>query len=325
MKLLTVILNYKTAEMTLVSAEFAVKALNNFSHDWLLTIVDNDSGDGSYDVIKQAISNKEDAHWQKVNVVKSGRNGGFGAGNNFAIKRALEMDSPPEYIYILNSDAFPDETAIKLLVEHLDKNPHVGIAGSYIYNTVSVPDISAFRTDNVPDVTAFRFPSIYSEFEGGIGIGLVSKLLKNYVVPIGIPESTQKVDWLAGASMMIRSTMFKDTGLFDENFFLYFEETDLCKQANKKGWDSVYVKESKVAHIGSASTGMKEWQRIPNYWLDSRKYYFCKNHGRMYNNVATITLLIACIIWQVKRRIQKRPDVKPPYFFNDLFTHWIRN
>jgi N-acetylglucosaminyl-diphospho-decaprenol L-rhamnosyltransferase len=72
MKLLTVILNYKTAEMTLESAESAVKALNQFSNDWQLTIVDNDSRDGGYYVIKQAISNKRDAHWQKVNVVESG-------------------------------------------------------------------------------------------------------------------------------------------------------------------------------------------------------------------------------------------------------------
>lgn len=314
MKLLTVILNYKTAEMTLESAESAVRSLNNFSHDWQLTIVDNDSRDGGYDVIRQAISNKKEAHWQKVNVVESGHNGGFGAGNNFAIQPALELVSPPEYIYILNSDAFPDPTAVKLLVDYLDKNPQVGIAGSYIHGT-----------DNVPHTTAFRFPTIYSEFESGIGLGIVSKLLKNYVVPIGIPEATQKVDWLAGASMMFRSTMLEEVGLFDEHFFLYFEETDLCKQASRKGWDTVYVKESRVAHIGSASTGMKEWQRIPNYWLDSRRYYYCKNHGRAYNNFATIARLLGGILGQIKRCIQRRRDVVPPYFLIDLFKHWIKS
>jgi len=314
MKLLTVILNYKTAEMTLESAESAVRALNYFSHDWQLTIVDNDSQDGGYDVIKQAISNKKDAHWQKINVVESGHNGGFGAGNNFAIQPALKLDSPPEYIYILNSDAFPDPTAVKLLVDHLDKNPQTGIVGSFIHGT-----------DNVPHTTAFRFPTIYSEFESGIRLGIVSKLLKNYVVSTGIPEATRKVDWLAGASMMLRSSMLKEVGLFDEHFFLYFEETDLCKRASRKGWDTVYVLESKVAHIGSVSTGSKEWQRIPDYWLDSRRYYYCKHHGRAYNNIGTIVRLLGGIIWQLKRRIQRKPDVTPPYFLIDLFKHWVRH
>ena len=312
MKLLAVILNYKTAEMTLESAESAVKALNHFSHDWQMTIVDNDSQDGSYELIKQAISDKKDPHWQKVTVVESGHNGGFGAGNNFAIRPTLELELPPEYIYILNSDAFPDPTAIKPLVDHLDKNPQVGIVGSYLHDT-----------DKVPLRSAFRFPTIYSEFEDSIGLGIVSKALKNYVVPMDIPETTQKVDWLEGASMMFRSTMLKEVGLFDEHFFLYFEETDLCKQAGRKGWDATYVKESIVLHIEAVSTGREEWKRVPDYWLDSRRHYFCKNHGRAYNNVATIARLLGSILWQIRRHIQRKPDITPPYFLTDLFKHWI--
>ena len=313
MKLLTVILNYKTAKMTLEAVEAAVDALNHFTSEWQMTIVDNDSRDGSYDILKQAVSIKENSSWKKVKVVESGHNGGFGAGNNFAMKPALELDSPPEYIYILNSDAFPDVTAIEILVNYLEENPKVGIAGSYIHGT-----------DNVPHETAFRFPTIYSEFEASIGIGIVSRVLKNYVVALDIPEATRKVDWLAGASMMLRSSMLREVGLFDEDYFLYFEETDLCKQAARKGWDTVYVKESRVAHIGSASTGSKTWQRIPDYWLDSRSYYYQKNHGRAYSNVATIIRLLGGIVWQVKRRIQGKPDVMPPNFLVDLFKHWIK-
>lgn len=313
MKILAVILNYKTPEMTLKSADSAVLALNQITDDWRLTIVDNDSQDGSYELIKQAVLDKTEAYWEKVDVVESGHNGGFGAGNNFAIRPALKMDLPPEYIYILNSDAFPDLNAIKHLVEHLDKNPKTGIVGSFIHGT-----------DDVPHVTAFRFPTIFSELESGICLGIVSKILKNYIVPMGIPEMTQKVDWLAGASMMFRSAMLKQVGLFDEGFFLYFEETDLCKQASRKGWDTMYVKESKVAHIGSASTGMKDWQRIPRYWLDSRKYYYCKNHGRAYNHLATIARLLGGLFWQIRRRIQGKPDKSPPYFLGDLLKHWVR-
>ena len=105
MKILAIILNYKTAEMTLDSANAAIDALNYCTTDWQIEIVDNDSGDGSYDVIREAIESKG---WDKVRVVESGHNGGFGAGNNFAIRPVLDQDVQPDYIYILNSDAFPD-------------------------------------------------------------------------------------------------------------------------------------------------------------------------------------------------------------------------
>jgi hypothetical protein len=89
-----------------------------------------------------------------------------------------------------------------------------------------------------------------------------------------IPECTTRVDWLAGASLMMRQSVLDRIGLFDETFFLYFEETDLCHRAARAGWPTDYVLESRVAHIGSASTGMKTWARIPQFWLDSRLHYF---------------------------------------------------
>ncbi len=79
--------------------------------------------------------------------------------------------------------------------------------------------------------TAFRFPSIASEFESAIRFGPVSRLLKSRRVPMEHVDETQPVDWLAGASLMMRRTVLDEIGLFDETFFLYFEETDLCRRA----------------------------------------------------------------------------------------------
>ena len=95
------------------------------------------------------------------------------------------------------------------------------------------------------------------------------------------------VDWLAGASLMIRRQVLDEIGLFDERYFLYFEETDLCLRAQRAGWTSRYVKESRIMHIGSVSTGMKTWKRMPGYWFDSRLRYFTKNHGAFYAALAT--------------------------------------
>ena len=175
MKLLTVIVNYKTPEMTLASIESTLRALTRVAGEWKITVVDNDSQDGSFDKLCQEVAAHQQANhpgWTRVEVIASSSNGGYGAGNNIAIRRALTSDDPPEYIYVLNSDAFPAEHAITHLMDHLDRHPQVGIVGSYIHGD-----------DGHPHTTAFRFPSIGSEFEGAIRLGVISRLLKNYIVP----------------------------------------------------------------------------------------------------------------------------------------------
>ena len=313
MKLLTVVVNYKTPEMTLNSIEAALRELKRVAGEWKLTTVDNDSQDGSFEKLRHAVAAHQkmnNSGWERVEVIASSHNGGYGAGNNVAIRRALHSDDPPEYIYVLNSDAFPAEHAITRLLDYLDSHPHVGIVGSYIHGD-----------DGHPHTTAFRFPSIGSEFEGSVRLSLVSWLLKSYIVPIGVPECTSQVDWVAGASMMFRRRVIEDIGLFDETFFLYFEETDLCRRALLVGWPTVYVRESTVRHIGSATTGMKRWTKIPEYWFDSRRHYFVKNHGSAYFWMATSARLLGAGLWQLRRRIQGREDNGPPGQIGQLVRH----
>src|SRR5690606_32440824 len=142
-----------------------------------------------------------------------------------------------------------------------------------------------FTTDvkGEPQHTAFRFPSLWSELDSAMELGLITRLLKNFIVPMPIPETDCEADWVGGASMILRREMLDEVGLFDETFFLYFEETDLCRRAKRAGWPSHFVRQSHVTHIGSASTGISErGRRRPGYWFDSRRHYFVKNHGRLY-------------------------------------------
>ena len=316
MKLLTVVVNYKTPEMTLASIESTLRALTRVAGGWKITVVDNDSQDGSFDKLCQEVTAHQQANhpgWTRVEVIASSSNGGYGAGNNIAIRRALTSDNPPEYIYVLNSDAFPAEHAITHLIDHLDCHPQVGIVGSYLHGD-----------DARPHTSAFRFPSIGSEFEGALRLGVISRLLKNYIVPLGAPECTRQVDWVVGASMMLRRRVIEDVGLFDETFFLYFEETDLCRQALLAGWSTVYVRESTVMHIGSATTGMKRWQKVPEYWFDSRRHYFLKNHGSVYFWTATSARLLGEGLWQLRRRLQGKEDSGPPGQIGQLVRHSIK-
>ncbi|MGH1465063.1 MAG: glycosyltransferase family 2 protein [Cognatishimia sp.] len=310
---LTVILNFRTAAMTVKAAEAALREMRDMPG--ALLIVDNDSGDGSFETIQTAVKEKG---WTspRVQVLQSGHNGGFGAGNNVGIRHGFSHGingKAPDFVYILNSDAFPETGAISVLRDHLVRNPKTGIAGSYIHGP-----------EGDPHLTAFRFPSVLGELEGAARFGPISRLLKNSIVPLPIPEQSCTVDWLAGASMMIRGEVLDEIGLFDEAFFLYFEETDLCRRAALAGWLTDYVHTSSVMHIGSVSTGMKTWDRIPQFWLDSRQHYFRRNHGRAYEICATLAHLLGGCIPRLRGLFQGNSISEPKYFLNDLAFHAIR-
>lgn len=303
-RILAVILNYKTPQMTLDAAEAALVALEGLGAE--LVIVDNDSADGSFEALEAAVQARQ---WP-VRVVQAGRNGGFGAGNNYGIRQGLSDGKRADFYYILNSDAFPAPEAIRKLRDYLVAHPNIGFAGSYIHGP-----------DGMPHETAFRFPSALGELEGAMRFGPVSRRLAKHIVPLPVPDETLLVDWLAGASMMMRADVLDDIGLFDESFFLYFEETDLCLRAARAGWATVYVRESEVAHIGSVSTGMKEWGRVPSYWFESRWHYFAKNHGLLYAVFATLLHLLGGAFCRLRALIERKPAGMPPHFLRDMARH----
>jgi len=313
--LLTIVLNYKTADMTIKAVEHALKETDGIPSG--LTIVDNDSGDGSFELLSETAEKRGWLEGDKVRVLQSGHNGGFGFGNNVGIRAGLAGGQKPDYVYILNSDAFPDPGSVKQLYEYLDSNPDVGFAGSYIHGP-----------DGEPHRTHFRYPTIFSEIESAANFGPISKLFKNYILHQPIPTETVTVDWLAGASMMMRQNVLDEIGLFDERFFLYYEETDLCRRARLAGWPTVYVRTSEVTHIGSVSTGMKKAGRMPGFWFDSRLYYFVKNHGHLYALVATILHVLAATFERILKFLRRKPSKQRPRFLCDMiihaFTHWPR-
>lgn len=308
MKLLGIIVNYRTAEMTLEAATAFVRSMDEVG-DARLTIVDNDSKDGSFEALQEAVAKRRWAG--RVEVVASGHNGGFGFGNNVAIRRNLESADRADYFYLLNSDAFPQPGAVRRLVEFLDDHRYVGIAGSYIEGP-----------DKVPHHTAFRFPSLLGELEAGLALGVASRALADWIVALPLPERTQQVEWLAGASMMIRRQVLEKVGLFDETFFLYFEETDLCRRAMLAGYPTYYVRDSVVTHIGSVSTGMKDnTRRMPKYWFDSRRHYFRKHHGARYLHGANLAWTAGHALWTVRKHLQRKPDPHPPRLLRDFVRH----
>ena len=315
MRLLAIIVNYRTAPMTLDAVRTLLAALEDIP-DAEIVVVDNDSQDGSFAALSEGARTFARAHRTPVTVLASGRNGGFAYGVNAGIRYGLASSRVPDCFYLLNSDAFPDPNAVRELLRLLERKPKAGIVGSYVYGA-----------DGMPHQTAFRFPSPIGEFERALRLGIVSAVLQRWRIPLPVPNGDCEVDWVAGASMMIRREVIEDVGLFDERFFLYFEETDFCRRAKLCGWATFYARGSAVAHIGGASTGIKDsrsQKRMPAYWFDSRRHYFRKNHGGAYLAASDVLFALGFSLWRVRRKIQNKPDDDPPSLLADFVGHSLR-
>ena len=218
---LTIILNFRTPELTLKALDAALREVAGIRGEIL--VVDNGSGDDSCEVLTRGIEGLANPP-VPVRFKASARNGGFGAGNNFGMHAGLSGGTQPAFYYILNSDAFPQKGSIRNLLKFMVESRKAGIAGSAIRGV-----------DDEPHQTAFRFPTIAGEFEGAVRTGIFTRLLRNSVVPLPLPEETVRVDWVAGASALMRRRMLDEIGLFDKTSFLYSEETDLCLRAARAG------------------------------------------------------------------------------------------
>jgi GT2 family glycosyltransferase len=310
------IVSYQCADLTIdclrsVEAERSTRGVRIRA-----IVVDNASGDAP--LISQAIEARGWSSW--ITLIIAPRNGGFAYGNNLAFQRAYE-DHPPDYLLMLNPDTVVRKGAIGALVRFLEEHPSVGIAGS-----------SFELLDGSEWPIAFRFPSILGELERGLQFGLATRALRPWVDAVQMSQVPQPIDWVPGASMMIRRAVVDSIGGFDQNYFLYFEETDFCFRAKKAGFSTWYVPESRVMHIAGQSTKLTRRnaapRRLPAYWFESRRRYFAATHGVCYAMATDIVALMAHGLGSLKRIAQGRVDRGVPHFLADLARHsilWSRN
>lgn len=311
--LVVVIVNYRTAGLTIDCLRSLVSEVRSLPGTRVI-VTDNASGDGSVEKIQAAIETEGWGDWASLQPLE--RNGGFAYGNNAAIRPVVESPNPPPYILLLNPDTIVRPGALKALVDFMDSHPDVGIAGSRLEDP-----------DGTPQRSAFRFHSILSELDFGLRLGIVTKLLSNWVVAPPVSDEVGQTDWVAGASMIVRREVFETAGLMDEEYFMYYEEMDFCLQAKKAGWSCWYVPPSHVVHLVGQSSGVTDTKRppkrLPQYWFDSRRRYFLKNHGWLYAAVADAAWASGFALWRLRRIIQRKPDPDPPNYLGDFLRNSV--
>jgi len=311
LKVLAIILNYQTTRFTIdclqsLEPEIAAQA------EAAVVVVENGSGQGAEEDLRRAIAGKAWASW--VELIPLERNLGFTAGNNLAMRRALKSADPPEYILLLNSDTIVLPGAIDTLVRFMDEHPSVGIAGSRLEG----PGGSV-------QGSPFRFQGIASELDRGLVMGPFTSIVSRWTAYRQKPSAAAPVDWVAGASMMLRSAMIANVGLLDERFFAYFEDMDYCLAARRKGWETWYVPQSRIVHFEGASSGVRPDldTRPPAYWFQARRRYFLKNGGMLYAILADAALITACAIGWLYAIIRRRNGGSPLLKLKDSIRHSV--
>jgi GT2 family glycosyltransferase len=212
-----------------------------------IVVLDNASEDGSADAVRE--------RFPGVRLIEQRRRAGFGANHNEVIRA-----TSGRYVYVLNEDTTSADWGLDRMVAHLDANPRVAALAPRL----EYPD------GRLQD-SAWRFPT-----PATAALGLLT-LSRAGVVQSGGRE-TRDVDWAMAAALLVRREALDEVGFFDEGFFIYSEETDLCLRLRRAGWRTQYFPSVTVVHHESQfSAGIPE-RRINEMWR-GRHRYWAKHHS----------------------------------------------
>jgi GT2 family glycosyltransferase len=295
-EVLVVTVNYRSAALALRALGALETELASPEIRLSAVVVENASGDER--VLAEGIERRF-SHFARL--VASPSNGGYGSGNNLGVRAAETAGLRPRYVHFLNPDTEVRPGAVLELVRFLEAHPRAGMAGG-----------SFEDPDGTPWRVGFRFPTAFGELESTASLRIVTAGLRRHVIARQLGDDPVQVDWLSGASIMFRREVLELTGGFDEGYFLYFEETDLCLRACAAGWECWYVPRSRVMHACGQSTGLttpgtKTRGRLPAWWFESRRRYFAKNHGLGYAALADLALLIGSALGTLRNVLKGEP------------------
>ncbi len=281
-----ILVNYKTKDLTINAIKSVFEKTQGI--DFEIFVVDNNSQDGSIEAIEKEFPN--------INIIKSPVNAGFGAANNIAIKQAKG-----KYILCLNTDTLLINNAIKIMYDFMEKveNQKVAVCGSVLFNKDLTLGICG---GNFPNIT-----EIFWKF------GLRNILKKQYLkykltLTANEIDKQSNIDYVTGADILFRKSVLDEVGLFDEKFFMYFEETDLCKRIRDKGYDIKLVKDAKIIHLeGQSNKNTLQKKEISKR---SEFYYFRKHHPNQIWLVKILYVILYFIDWIILKNNDSRHLLK---------------
>jgi GT2 family glycosyltransferase len=236
-----VVLNYNNWPET----EKCLESLEALDYpEYRLVIVDN----GSSDRHSRDLAERSPA----LVLLQNSENLGFAGGNNRGIQYALKHGA--NYVWLLNNDTRVEEGSLRALVETAQRDAQVGAVGAILLNGTGKSKIEAW---------------------GGGQVNFLTGLPSHHR---GRPSG--RMDYLCGASLLLRCRAVEDVGMLDEGFFLYWEDTDLCFRLRAHGWKLGVAETARITHKGSGSTVFQS--TLYDYYFTASSIRFFRRHARLW-------------------------------------------
>jgi len=230
-----------------------------------IIVVDNASHDGSADMVA--------AEFPHMVLVRAPHNMGFAGANNLGHQRARG-----EFVALVNPDAFGEPRALTQAVQHLRAHPQVAMVGGPLVGKNGQMEPSA-RLFPSPLNDLLAISGLAAKYAHSRFFGRFDRTWAN-------PLEAAEVDWVPGAYCVVSQAALHTTGFFDERFFLYYEEVDLCRRLKQAGYRIEYRPELKATHWGGESsktvTGQavaKHGRQLTLWRMRSELLYYRKHHG----------------------------------------------
>jgi GT2 family glycosyltransferase len=231
-----------------------------------IILVDNNSQDNSVNIINDKFPN--------IKLIKLPRNAGFGAGNNAGAKIAKG-----EFLLLLNTDTILTNNILPHLIKLMSANSDVGVIGTKLL----FPD-GSFQISFSPEIGIkgeFKAKKIHKNAQSKNNLDLIEQDF----------QDIKEVDIVVGAAFFIRADLFNLLGGFDEKFFMYFEESDLCKRVRNKGYKIIYTPHVSLIHTRGHSV-KKISNEMSVEYRRSQIYYYHKHRPKWEILMLKIYLLL---------------------------------
>jgi N-acetylglucosaminyl-diphospho-decaprenol L-rhamnosyltransferase len=248
-----VIVNHNSGDDLASAARSAMDAAGDARVE--VVVVDNDSHDGSAD--------RAEAAAPGLRVIRNGRNAGFGSAANVGM-RATQTP----WIFLLNPDARITGGTLGGLLKVVADRPEAGAVGVLTRNPDGTVYPSARRIPGYAEATMHAFVSPFRPN---------NRWTRDYEMLDWDRRSERSVDWVSGSSMLLRRAALDRIGLFDEDYFMYVEDVDLCTRLRGARWDVWFTPELEVTHIGGTATRGKRSMTLEH--SRSMYRYFVKHRS----------------------------------------------
>jgi len=252
MDLSIIIVSYNTQKLLRDCIQSVIDSTKDISYE--IIVVDNNSTDGSQQILNET--------YPDIKLLCNKDNVGFSRANNQGFRV-----SSGQYLLFLNSDTIVSNNAVLKMVDYMKENQEAGIVGPKILNERHQPTRSYMQ-----------FMDAGTLFLGSKNLRFLFDVEKHRLHFSQYDyDSIQNVPWLSGASLMIARNIFEEAGLFDERYFLYLEDMDLCLQVHKRGYQVVYFPRAEITHLFGGSSHQQH-DRLNQLYNESMAYYFHKNY-----------------------------------------------